>query len=173
MTTVAAGHDDRWREHGSCSNTLGIWVYGIRYPILLDPDIWFPEQGSGALARRICATCPVRMDCLRHALESKEEFGIWGGAGEATRRFLNRLKGRRLLIEIDDHFARLDEFGATGAQPKGPAQVNGAGASHGKASTYGRGCRCEPCRAAKMESLARTAARQAAASEPCPAPVAE
>lgn len=167
------GHDDLWRAHGACSSGIVVHLLGVVAVIPFDPDLWFPEQGSGAVGRRVCAVCPVRVDCLRYALDAKEEFGIWGGAGEHARRFLGRLAGQRLAIEMDDHFARLDEFAVTGAQPKGAAQVNGAGATHGKASTYGRGCRCVPCKAAKMASLARTAEKQRAASEAGPVPVAE
>jgi len=34
-------------------------------------------------ARNYCSRCPVREDCLRHALEHKEIWGIWGGLDEA------------------------------------------------------------------------------------------
>ncbi|MCZ4618624.1 WhiB family transcriptional regulator [Rhodococcus qingshengii] len=37
-------------------------------------------------AKQICTLCPVRTPCLRHALVSKEPYGIWGGlsANERT-----------------------------------------------------------------------------------------
>lgn len=168
MTVANGGHDERWRDHGSCSRVLEVWLLGARLAIELDPDLWFPEQGSGALARRICATCPVRLDCLQHAIVNREEFGIWGGAGEHIRRHLIGVledRGRaRYAIEVQDHFDRLDEFAVTGRQPSGAAVTFGAGATHGKASTYGRGCRCSECRKAKMASLQRTADKQAAAA---------
>ena len=31
------------------------------------------------LAREICTTCPVMMDCLRHAVRFKVDHGVWGG----------------------------------------------------------------------------------------------
>jgi WhiB family redox-sensing transcriptional regulator len=53
---------------------------------------FFPQnrvEEKAALA--ICAICPVIDDCLDHALESKERFGIWGGTTERARRKLSRV----------------------------------------------------------------------------------
>jgi len=48
---------------------------------------------SGALqreAREFCRTCPVRTECLAHALDERIEFGVWGGMTERERRALLR-----------------------------------------------------------------------------------
>jgi WhiB family redox-sensing transcriptional regulator len=53
---------------------------------------FFPQsrvEEKAALA--ICAICPVVEDCLDHALESKERFGVWGGTTERARRKLSRI----------------------------------------------------------------------------------
>lgn len=55
-----------------------------------DPDLWFGWEGESINAReareqeakRICATCPVRTQCLTHALTYPEAYGIWGGLNE-------------------------------------------------------------------------------------------
>lgn len=47
------------------------------------------EEEREALA--ICSICPVVEDCLQHALESKERFGVWGGTTERQRRKLSRI----------------------------------------------------------------------------------
>jgi WhiB family redox-sensing transcriptional regulator len=39
-------------------------------------------------AKRICAACPVRRECLDYAMRVHEPFGIWGGLTEAERRQL-------------------------------------------------------------------------------------
>ena len=39
-------------------------------------------------AKRICADCPVRQECLDYAMRVHEPFGIWGGLTEAERRQL-------------------------------------------------------------------------------------
>lgn len=48
----------------------------------IDPEIFYPEKGNhlaATQARKVCRGCPVQSDCLTHALERGERFGIWGG----------------------------------------------------------------------------------------------
>ncbi|MDR3107855.1 MAG: WhiB family transcriptional regulator [Bifidobacteriaceae bacterium] len=60
-----------------------------------DPEAFFPEKGGSTReAKRICAACEVRVECLEYALANDERFGIWGGYSERERR---RLKQRRSL----------------------------------------------------------------------------
>jgi WhiB family redox-sensing transcriptional regulator len=65
-----------------------------------DPDAWFPEAGQAdndprtLAALRTCNGCFVRSECLRHALEHGERYGIWGGMTELQRAALVR-KARR------------------------------------------------------------------------------
>lgn len=47
-----------------------------------------------AMAKEICKHCPVLQECRNHALENREEYGIWGGMGEKEREILFR-KSRR------------------------------------------------------------------------------
>ena len=57
-----------------------------------EPDTFFPEKGGSTReAKRICAMCDVRQECLEYALENDERFGIWGGMSERERRKLKRL----------------------------------------------------------------------------------
>jgi WhiB family redox-sensing transcriptional regulator len=41
-------------------------------------------------AKAICRSCPVRTQCLDHAIEADERYGIWGGLTDAERRHLPR-----------------------------------------------------------------------------------
>lgn len=53
-----------------------------------NPDIFFPAPGDpGTQARRVCARCPVRVDCLERAT-ANDEWGIWGGLDRDQRRTL-------------------------------------------------------------------------------------
>lgn len=53
----------------------------------LDTSEWFPERGdSSKLARRICAGCPVKNECLEESVAAGIRWGIWGGLGEKARR---------------------------------------------------------------------------------------
>lgn len=80
------------------------------------PDLWFPSQGGGAEARAVCRQCPVRFECLTTAVVDREEHGIWGAAGELTRRRLRRILdtqgATRMRIAAQDHLDRLDEAAA-------------------------------------------------------------
>ena len=56
-----------------------------------DPELFFPETWAQARdAKRLCGDCPVQNDCLRFALETNQQDGIWGGLTPEERR---RLRG--------------------------------------------------------------------------------
>jgi WhiB family redox-sensing transcriptional regulator len=56
-----------------------------------DPEAFFPEKGGSTRdAKKICASCEVRLQCLEYALENDERFGIWGGLSERERRKLRK-----------------------------------------------------------------------------------
>ena len=70
---------DDWVDRAACANCK-------------HPDDWFPEAGSrrhsrqaensARPAKRVCAGCPVRRQCLTAAVASENKsnaFGIWGG----------------------------------------------------------------------------------------------
>ena len=59
-----------------------------------DPEAFFPEKGGSTRdAKRVCAACLVRQDCLDYAMDNDERFGIWGGLSEQERRRLRRERG--------------------------------------------------------------------------------
>ena len=56
---------------------------------------FFPSDGVGVeRARRVCADCGVRTECLEYALEFRIDHGVWGGCSERERRRI--LRQRRL-----------------------------------------------------------------------------
>ncbi len=65
-----------WAERGACRD--------------VDPDSLFVPGAAQHRAKRVCASCPVRMECLTEALDNRMEFGIWGGMTERERRSLLR-----------------------------------------------------------------------------------
>jgi WhiB family redox-sensing transcriptional regulator len=133
-----------------------------------DSDIdFFPEvvegqDNHGADAKAACAQCPALVACLEGALDRREEFGIWGGAGEDQRRDLGRAYRKRHAIpeawtaKLAQHIARLD-----GADV-GVVNRNGPNATHGLRVTYNRGCRCRACRFAMKDDVARITVRKRA-----------
>jgi len=45
-------------------------------------------------AKLVCNGCPVRDECLDHALTHREDHGVWGGRTEAERRQIRRNRRR-------------------------------------------------------------------------------
>ena len=54
------------------------------------PDELFVKGAAQNRAKQICGQCPVRTECLAEALDSKVEWGVWGGMTERERRALLR-----------------------------------------------------------------------------------
>jgi len=53
--------------------------------------LFFPSRGEPVTeARKVCAGCPVREQCLDFALRNGEQHGIWGGTSERERRRMRR-----------------------------------------------------------------------------------
>jgi WhiB family redox-sensing transcriptional regulator len=63
-----------------------------------DTDLFFPEgkdiQGKIALAKAICASCPIAVQCLNMALAEDAE-GVWGGTTTDERK---RFKRRGVIV---------------------------------------------------------------------------
>ncbi|TMK85931.1 MAG: WhiB family transcriptional regulator [Actinobacteria bacterium] len=56
-----------------------------------DPELFFdPHRRSERRAKSVCKRCEVRSECLLMALESRAEFGVWGGLTSKERRKLIR-----------------------------------------------------------------------------------
>ena len=51
---------------------------------------FFPTRGVNAAtmtrARAVCAGCPVRAECLTHALDNPDAVGVWGATTDRERR---------------------------------------------------------------------------------------
>lgn len=67
---------DAWVAQAACAGMNG--------------DLWFLDDQAGSYreARTICATCPVRTDCLTYALTHRINHGMWGGLNPIQRRQL-------------------------------------------------------------------------------------
>lgn len=79
--------DGRWRDLAACSGR--------------GTEAFFPightrrSERLERAAKAICATCPVRDDCLFFALETMQNDGIWGGLNEDELRALRRTRRTR------------------------------------------------------------------------------
>ena len=73
--TYAASED--WRDEAAC--------------VGLDTNIFFPVTDADAHhAKAVCASCPVREECLEWAIATRQSDGVWGGLTEDERRRLRR-----------------------------------------------------------------------------------
>ena len=69
--------DLTWRAKAACRD--------------LDTEIFFPDSESEAApALEVCASCPVRMECLEWAIATRQHDGIWGGTTETERKRIRR-----------------------------------------------------------------------------------
>lgn len=67
-----------------------------------DPDAFFPEKGNDTrLAKRVCAGCLVRVQCLTWSLENPQRYGVWGGLSERERRKLTNELPVDIVDEVD------------------------------------------------------------------------
>jgi WhiB family redox-sensing transcriptional regulator len=71
----------------------------------LDTELFYPEAGEPtAMAREVCDSCPVAIQCLEHAIANREQYGIWGGTSVRKRRngslALENLRKRIEYLEI-------------------------------------------------------------------------
>ncbi len=77
---------EEWKAEGACRDH--------------DPDVFFPDRGEDTdTAKRICAACTVRRECLTYAITApRERNGIWGGTSGRERRKLTlaSIEGRPL-----------------------------------------------------------------------------
>jgi WhiB family redox-sensing transcriptional regulator len=68
---------ENWRQQAACNG--------------LDTNMFFPASDSDAgAAKAVCATCPVRDQCLEWAIATRQEEGVWGGMTDTERRRLRR-----------------------------------------------------------------------------------
>ncbi len=99
---------EEWPSQGACRGE--------------DPDALFVQGAAQQQAKQVCMSCPVRSECLAHALDTRTEFGVWGGTTERERRQLLRehphVPSWRNLLE-DARTAH--EHSGPGAAPRQPA----------------------------------------------------
>lgn len=75
-----------WRDRAACRDE--------------DPELFFPVGTTGPAilqieqAKAVCRPCPSQGPCLRWAIGSGQEAGVWGGHDEDERRALKRRAAR-------------------------------------------------------------------------------
>ncbi|MGK2958570.1 MAG: WhiB family transcriptional regulator [Acidimicrobiales bacterium] len=84
----------KWMKNGLCRDQ--------------PPSHFFPSDGVGVeIARRLCATCPVKTPCLEYALAERIDHGVWGGTSERERRRIIRSRRLASAREISEETVSL------------------------------------------------------------------
>lgn len=82
MTTRSIGRPcipGDWDKHAACRT--------------MPYEVMFPERGDDcSLARKVCASCTVRAECLQYALDNRLMHGFYGGKSAKER---DRMLGKR------------------------------------------------------------------------------
>ncbi len=78
-----------WRSRAACRDK--------------DPELFFPVGNTGTAfqqiteAKSVCTACEVADSCLKCAINTNQDYGVWGGMSEDERRALKRrtMRSRR------------------------------------------------------------------------------
>lgn len=93
-----------WADRARCA--------GQEWELFFGPSEGWRETRSEraereATAKKLCARCPVRRECLEKSLEEGHQYGVWGGLTEEERR-----QERRDRKEIQRGAVRVSAVGA-------------------------------------------------------------
>ncbi len=81
MTAPFPTTSSDWRDDAACRDA--------------DIDLFFAHDDARIHeALTVCSRCPVRQECLEHALATGERYGVWGGTTEQERRQMARRRRR-------------------------------------------------------------------------------
>ena len=80
-----------WQRRAACAETGPELFFG--------PDDEMPgdQQARETAAKRVCARCPVRRECLEYGESlgaDGRRHGVWGGLGELDRQRYRRSQGQ-------------------------------------------------------------------------------
>ena len=80
-----------WADRAACRGEDLVLFFGP------DGERKLEKEAREKVAKKICAVCPVRVDCLSYAMDRDrpEKSGMWGGLNEEERASLRRRNMRR------------------------------------------------------------------------------
>lgn len=84
-----SGDDGPWHAGAACRrDEAGLFFAPSKEPTAA-------RLAREEAAKRVCARCPVLLECREHALLMPEPYGVWGGLTAAERRVVLARRRRR------------------------------------------------------------------------------
>jgi len=131
--------DRTWRQTAACKGE--------------DPENWVPpldDEGTIGpvtdLAKQLCATCPVSVECLTFVLTEPSTVGWWAGTDKRDRRLLRSTQtDHNFRPGCDCRYCTIFVDYVWPVGEKALLNSNGLGAQCGLTSTFGKGCRYVAC----------------------------
>lgn len=70
-----------WQDRGLCRSD------GVDTEVFFNDEMLrgLQKQARESAAKKICTACPVKTECLEHALAVPENYGVWGGLTQDER----------------------------------------------------------------------------------------
>ncbi|MFJ6212743.1 WhiB family transcriptional regulator [Streptomyces sp. NPDC092296] len=105
----APGDDSPWHSGAACRrDEAGLFFAPSKEPTAA-------RLAREEAAKRVCARCPVLLECREHALAQPEPYGVWGGLTAAERRVvLARRRRREVELRADVQRATRGRIAAAG-----------------------------------------------------------
>ena len=85
---------DDWRHRAACIDAPPNLFVDAADGDQPSQEPYFPT----AKHLRYCDPCPVRTECLAYALDTRQDYGIWGGLSSYQRRQLRRPRSRPTCV---------------------------------------------------------------------------
>jgi WhiB family redox-sensing transcriptional regulator len=137
----------------------------------LPTDIFYPGRGDkvSPIIKERCSSCPVKDDCLEHALKY-EAYGYWGGTTERDRVAIRAKRGIMVIKPETVFWYAVTE--AKRQQEENRPKIQGRGRKARVCGTYSgyRGhlnkkeTPCEPCKKANNEYTSNLKMKKAVAN---------
>ena len=77
-----------WQDKALCKTN------GVDATVFFNDDMLrgVEKQARESAAKKICTACPVKTECLEHALAVPENYGVWGGLTQDERMGIVKFK---------------------------------------------------------------------------------
>lgn len=98
-----------WADRAACRDSKRKWI--------IEPSNGRENAASVTRLFDVCAECPVRVECLRYALEAEfSVMGVWGGTVATERRLIlpldyviTRHENRQVPRQEQEHARQVEE----------------------------------------------------------------